>query len=72
MENQITYSKTSPISEEKFDRLFEILEYSFPPCERGNYADKPRENLRQADEQNTQHAQRCGHHDIADLCGSHR
>ena len=35
-------------------------------------ADKPRENLRQADEQNTQHAQRCGHHDIADLCGSHR
>ena len=38
MENLITYSKTSPISDEKFDRLFEILEYSFPPCERGNYA----------------------------------
>ena len=37
MENLITYSKTSPISDEKFDRLFEILEYSFPPCERGNY-----------------------------------
>ena len=38
MENLITYSKTSPISDEKFDRLFEILEYSFPPCERGSYA----------------------------------
>lgn len=38
MENLITYSKTSPIPDEKFDRLFEILEYSFPPCERGNYA----------------------------------
>ena len=31
MENLITYSKTSPISDEKFDRLFEILEYSFRP-----------------------------------------
>ena len=38
MENLITYSKTYPIPDEKFDRLFEILEYSFPPCERGNYA----------------------------------
>ncbi len=38
MENLITYSKTYPIPDEKFDRLFEILEYSFPTCERGNYA----------------------------------
>ena len=38
MENLVTYSRSNPIPAGKFDRVFEILEYSFPPCERGSYA----------------------------------
>lgn len=38
MDNIITYSKSNPVPDEKFSRIFEILEYSFPPCERGSYA----------------------------------
>ena len=38
MENLITYNKKNPIPDEKFDRIYEILEYSFPPTERGSYA----------------------------------
>ena len=38
METLNLYSKKHTIPGNKFKRIFEILEYSFPPCERGNYA----------------------------------
>lgn len=46
MEHIITYSKSNPIPDEKFERVFSILENSFPQSERGNAKLHRREHSR--------------------------
>ena len=46
MDHIFTYSKSNPIPDEKFERVFSILESSFPKSERGNAELHRREHSR--------------------------